>query len=193
MVNRQTKLSYVLSLSEMLHLAFAKGFNRSHIALQFDISRKTVSRFCFVTARTVLEMLLKQFTELVDFMEQHGPDFCVATVMWDETGQKLKLDAVRGTLPQQQSSTWQVLVSRVQVAVGWIGGMKMYKEFIMPPLPLASNSSAHVYNGLFRHCLTAPLLNLVRRLCLAAKVRSIFFCFLNAFLLLKRCGPSLFV
>ncbi len=91
--------------------------------------------------------------------------------MYDETDESLCLAAVPGTLPQQQSSTWKVLVSRCHIAFGWCAGPKMYHEFLMPPIPLLSNSSAAIYHGLYLHPLLRPLMEMIDSMLKSARLR----------------------
>ena len=55
--------------------------------------------------------------------------------------------------------------------MGWVHGVKLYHEIVMPPVPLVSNSSNNIYNGLFSHPMTAPIIALVEKLLNAASAR----------------------
>ena len=47
-----------------------------------------------------------------------------------------------------------------------------YRELVLPPVPLAGNSSSHIWNGFFKHPLLATLFDLVQRILSAATLRS---------------------
>ena len=55
--------------------------------------------------------------------------------------------------------------------MGWVNGVKLYHEIVMPPVPLVSNSSNNIYNGLFSHPMTARIIALVQQLLLGASTR----------------------
>lgn len=73
-------------------------------------------------------------------------------------------------LRHQTSSSWEVMVARLQLVVGWVNGIKFYHEFVLPPLPLSSNSASSLWNALFNHPLTKPLTSLVNQILLASKL-----------------------
>ena len=104
----------LLSFNDMIRISFGRNCNKSALAEQYEVSRQTVGRMWCVCSRTLLEMQLHQLTEFAEHCELHRPDFAIAVVMWDETGQSLTLDAVPGALRHQQSSTWQVAVSQIR-------------------------------------------------------------------------------
>ncbi|CAJ1420891.1 unnamed protein product [Effrenium voratum] len=164
---------YVLTFQEMLRMAFAKRRCRNAAADAYAVSQRTVRRVLAVTAHCILETQMSQMKEFERYVLSHTPDFAAAVVMWDETSEKLSLNAVHGTARCQQASTWQVLVSRVHLTLGWINGVKLYREFVTPPVPLTSNSSDNVHAGLFCHPFTKCLLDAVRSILLAARKRAI--------------------
>lgn len=166
MKKRKCRLCY----KEILKMAFDKRKNRHALSDRYEVSRATVMRMLQVGASTVLEVQLKQLQALCEFAEAKKPHFGCVSLMWDETGERLALQPVKQTQLQAQS-TWQILVSRIQFGIGWTHGVKIYHEMVMPPVPLISNACSHIFNGIFRHSLVAPITSLVWRLLAACDLR----------------------
>ena len=149
---------FVLSAEDACKIAFASNHNRMQLALRFQVSKRTVRRTLLLSALTLLEVQMKQLHDFKDYVAEHRPDFGVTTIMWDETSQSLALDAAPGTR-QQMSSTWSVLVCRIRFAAGWVRGIKVARELILPPVPLSTNAAHNIYQGLYGHALTKPIMD----------------------------------
>ena len=156
-------------------MAFDRRRNKHCLADRFEIARSTVRRLIMVVSHSLLELQLKQLESLADFAEQRRPDFSSVCLMWDETGQRLSLNAIKGGKHHQQSSTWQTLVARCHITVGFRDGIKLYHELVMPPVPLAANSAGHIERGLFAHPLTQPMMAFTLRILRASSRR----CFIH--------------
>ena len=165
---------FKLSWHEMLRMCFGSA-KRSKTAdgEQYDISRHTVNRVVMVMGHTLGARQLEQLEALAVAAENLRPQFAVVCYMWDETSHTLKLPAVGHATPQQQSSSWPTLVSKVRVSFGSVCGHKFYHEVVMPPIPLPSNAARHIYNGLWHHPLTAPIFKYLQRILLASHKRCI--------------------
>ena len=163
-----------LSSAEMLYIAFGKRHNRPALADDFSISRVVVMRTCVVVAHTLLEIQLRLLRDLVDFASSKKPDIATACVMWDETAVFLAVYTVQGSKTHQQKSSWNVLCCRVHCALGWVKGTKLYREFVMPPIPLPTNSAHCMFNGLRSHPISKGVHDLLDKLLESAKVRAIF-------------------
>ncbi|CAE7188657.1 unnamed protein product [Symbiodinium sp. CCMP2456] len=163
-----------LTAAEICEVSFDKRHNRYALADQYQCSPQTIRR-CFVTAsQALLEAQLHLLKDLRSFVLTHKPDVAAACLMWDETGQTLALDAIDRTSRCQQRSTWNVLVGRLHFTIGYLKGpgVKLYREVVFPPLPLSTNSAESIFNGLFQHPLSKPLIELTQEI-LAASRRSI--------------------
>ena len=163
-----------LTANDMCTIAFGNCHRRTFLAERFDVSKQTIRRALSFTALTVLEIQLHQLKDLRDFVLTKSPDFSAASLSWDETSQILALDSMETSdVPvhrHQTSSSWEVMVSKLQLTVGWVTGLKLYHEFVMPPLPLASNSSSSLWLALFKHPLTGPVLGLAEDVLRASKL-----------------------
>ena len=167
-----SKNSFVLSWRDMLHLGFAQTGGRQRASEFFGVACATVRRTLTLVADVVLERQLWQLSELVRHVRAHPPDFAVSNFAWDETSELLTLPALDCTTRAQQRSTWQVCVSKLQFALGWVAGPKVYHEVVMPPIPLATNAAKHLYCGLHLHPLLKPIQELRQQLALSARLRA---------------------
>lgn len=164
-----------MTAHQMCSIAFGTCQRRTYLAERYAVSKQTIRRTLAFTALTVLEIQLKQLQEFEHFASLKQPDFAVASLSWDETSQVLALEAMpananASVLRHQTSSSWEVMVSKLHLAVGWVNGIKLYHEFIMPPIPLSSNSASSLYNGLFARPLLVPLLGRVDAILKASKL-----------------------
>jgi hypothetical protein len=75
--------------------------------------------------------------------------------MWDETAERITVTLPAGHTKLTESSAWDVCVSRMRIAWGWIldsGHIRSYfMDLVSPPIYLLTNSSKHIYNGMQRH------------------------------------------
>ena len=172
---RGSSSRYALSVTDMLRVAFSKRYNRSAAADEHGVSSQTIQRVLPVAAHVLLEAQFRQLSNFKSFLVEKKPDVAAAALMWDETSQSLALDAVPGAEIHQQRSTWTVLVARLHFTVAFLGTagvhLKMYKEFVFPPIPLASNSSSAIGAGLFLHPFAKPMLEMVQEILLASRIR----------------------
>lgn len=154
-----------LTPNRICEIAFGQCQRRTFLAERYDVSKQTIRRALAFTAVTVLEVQLKQLKDLRDFTVANRPDFSSASLSWDETSQILSLDTMNTemapVLRHQTASSWEVMVSKLQVCTGWTTGLKLYHEFIVPPLPLSSNSASSLCNALFNHPFTKGLTTFV--------------------------------
>lgn len=152
----------------MVALAGQRIKNRSILATMYGCSRQTVRR---VQCSVALVMLLTQVVTLrkilkcVDHIERQ-PSFFGQVDAWDETGERVALNLISGATLEQQSSVWQVMVSKVSFCFGWIAENDQQWEYvthmdiIIPPIPLFSASAANIYYGLVWH----PTVTVIRKL-----------------------------
>ena len=152
-----------LSATEMCTLAFSACQKREVHAERYSVTTKTVRRTLGIASYCVLEIQLHLLAEFRDFVRASPPDVACATVMWDETSQVLALPAVSvpNMSQKQTSSSWQVMVLKVQFAVGYVAGMKLHREVVMPPIPLPSNSATCILQGLQNLPMASPILGFV--------------------------------
>lgn len=134
-------------------LAAIHGISETHAR-----SMKLYSADCFLfTELHCLGWLCKICTE-------DPPDYALSRLAWDETAERLTLclPAAQGN-PEQQRSTWQVMVIRARIIVGWISregrsGTVIDWTLVVPPVIVRSPSSAQIYYGLFHSPLTRPIM-----------------------------------
>ena len=157
---------------DLCRVAFDKRRNRSADADTYRVSRQTVMRGLILTCQSVLEQQMALMRDFALWAVAHKPHAAAAGLCWDETGQTLALgkQLVHGVELglQQQRSTWNVLVARLHFCIAFTNGVKLFREMILPPVPLATNSSAAIYLGLRKHPLTRALMDYVDKILQAA-------------------------
>ena len=166
-----------LTAHEICSIAFSKRHNRAAQADMHEVSRQTVRRSVLAAGHTLLEAQLVLLRDFRGYVAAHPPDIASAVLMFDETSQTLALDAVHGTKMYQQKSAWTVLVARLHFALGYLGqpGIKMYRELVFPPLPLATNNAASIHAGLYEHPLSEPLLRFTHEILAVSRIAAFTF------------------
>lgn len=170
----QPKKEKRLNANDTCAIAFGTCQRRTFLAERYDRSKQTIRRAFAFTGLTVLEIQLKLLQDLKNVALAKPPDFSAASLSWDETSQILSLESMdtKGgpVLRHQTSSSWEVMVCRLHLAIGWMNGVKLYREFVIPPLPLSSNSASSLKNALFNHPLTESVLQFVSEILEASKL-----------------------
>ncbi|CAE7895079.1 unnamed protein product [Symbiodinium necroappetens] len=126
--------------------------------------------------RTVNTVQLRLLTEFLQWAKATKPDIATVSLMWDETSQTLALPAVHGSGAHQQRSSWQVLVARLHFCIGFVGGpgksnLKLYRECVLAPVPLPTNSSSAISSGLRNHPMNKEILRIVQELLDCSRLR----------------------
>ena len=172
---RKASRRRALNALDLCRIAFDKRRNRAADSDAYMVSKATVLRGLVLTCHTVLEQQLAMMRDFASWVVAHKPDAAAAGLCWDETSQILALGkkSVHGTELglQQQRSSWNVLVARLHFCVAFRNGPKIYREMVLPPVPLPSNSSAEIYLGLRKHPLSRGLIDYVQDILLAARHR----------------------
>ena len=75
---------------------------------------------------------------------------------YDETGEKVTVPGV-GLSAEQAASTWQVMVSRLELVAGWAGQKVVKGSIVVPSLLVASPNSEDIYNLLYYHKILQPM------------------------------------
>jgi len=93
---------------------------------------------------------------LLQMAQHRRPSFVMFRLAYDETGEKVTVPCV-GMGPEQQTSTWQVMVSRLEIIVGWSPTRVVKGIIILPALLVAPPNSENMYNCLYYHKLFVPI------------------------------------
>ena len=158
-----------LTAFQICCVAFDPRRNRHAAADAYNVSKQTVGRALVVAAVTLLEVQMAQLKEFKDFVLSCKPAAATATLMWDETQETLAMNSSHGP----HRSSYSVLVARLHLAVGWVDrpSLKLWKDFVLAPMPLASNSAVSIWSALHGHPMVRLLLETVRDVLLSAKLR----------------------
>ena len=82
-------------------------------------------------------------------------DCVIATISWDETGQKISLKVLPQAIQEQSASVWETCVVKMSVLFSYRGRISV-SHFVIPPLPLVSNAAAHIRNIIMKHPFLEP-------------------------------------
>ena len=142
------RTDFVLTWDAMANLAFEKQASRSTLARMYQVSRRTAGRVNIYVVACGMQTQLEKLKTLQAAFDMFPPEWIICDLMWDETSERLCLNALAGSSSAQQASTWEVLVSRITLT--WSFGRTIFHtEFIMPPVPLITNKAEHIFVGLF--------------------------------------------
>lgn len=89
--------------------------------------------------------------------EQIKPGFIASRLAWDETGQRVTTQ-FEGTSATQACSTWQVMVCRLRLLVGWPAqGKVLDLSIALPPFLVTKATADQIYSVLFHHPVMQPV------------------------------------
>ncbi len=114
-------------------------------------------------AGAVLHYQSVALSNVLEMAQQRRPSFVMWRLAYDETGEKVTVPCV-GLGPQQQASTWQVMVSRLEMIVGWSPTQVVKGIIILPALLVTSPTSENMYNCLYYRKLLQPIQAVLRLL-----------------------------
>lgn len=129
----------------------------------YQISNKWVNVLREFVAGAVLHYQSVALSNVLEMAQQRRPSFVMWRLAYDETGEKVTVPCV-GLGPQQQASTWQVMVSRLEMIVGWSPTQVVKGIIILPALLVTSPTSENMYNCLYYHKLLQPIQAVLRLL-----------------------------
>ena len=81
---------------------------------------------------------------------------------WDETREKVGVDAFEGASFQAQCDFLEICVSSMRVIVKWEGWPAVCADLVCPPVAVTSSSAAHLHSALWRHPVIADLIEDLR-------------------------------
>lgn len=128
-----------------------------------QMSYKWVAVLRQFVAGSVLHYQSVALSKVLEMAQQRRPSFVMWRLAYDETGEKVTLPCV-GLGPQQQASTWQVMVSRLEMIVGWSPTQLVKSSIILPALLVTSPTAENMYNCLYYHKLFQPIQAVLRLL-----------------------------
>ena len=85
------------------------------LASMYGISKQMVPRVFAMVAACSLERQTFCLADIEEVFRATPPGWTVAVAAWDETSERLALNAVEGLAGAQAGSTWEVLVSRLEI------------------------------------------------------------------------------
>ena len=157
-VNTKNRLSF----HSMLAIAYHKISNRSAQAQTWKRDPKTICRsHQFVAAAYIRTQALV----CAHILQEELPTWAVAHTMWDETGERLIVDSA-----STQGGVWQVLVVKLSCAWGCRSQATRYVDFVLPPVPIPTTSSAAIWQAMRFHPMLAAAHEFKTRLLNAANL-----------------------
>ena len=139
------------------------GYGVQRIVRTYKISTAWVDVLGQFVAGSVLHCQSVALSNMLKMAQQRRPSFVMWRLAYDETGEKVTVPCV-GLGPQQQASTWQVMVSRLEITVGWSPTHVVQGTIILPALIVTSPTAGNLYNSLYYHRLFQPIQAVLRLL-----------------------------
>lgn len=133
---------------ELINLAFGEHGEQS---VSTAVAAAGLSSTCLRTARGAVAACYmhwqgKTLDNWVRIAQRCKPKVVVSRLAWDETGQRLCMEATGGGITsEQQSGTYQVMVCRLRILIAWpveVGGGVVDLECTLPPCIVPSPSAA---------------------------------------------------
>lgn len=159
------------SFAQVLRIGLLKVRSRKTLATIMQAAPSTISLMQSSLARAYLSAESLWLSWLAKYIDEHPPDFAMSSQLWDETGERLALGLLKknqATLPQQ-SSVWHVLVCRFRFMMVWVADdgaqhRSLVFDPAIPPMPVLSVATRHLYSALEKHPSLAEAVNFRKRL-----------------------------
>ena len=134
---------------DFLAAAYGKLKRDTHIALAMEISRKTVGFMCTMVGSSYLGQQSSLVGKLIQYTRVRRPLFFIRHLKWDETAlwASVNLDADQ----RRVASSWEVMVARQRIVIGWTDGSCAILRLAMPPVVLLAAGAHHMYYALKYH------------------------------------------
>lgn len=134
---------------QFLEAAYGKFKHTSHIAMANDISRPTASFASVFVGSVYMGQQLNILAKMLRLAQMKHPVFLIRHLKWDETTLWTSLN------PDQASdrvrSSWEIMVARQRIVLGWADGSCAILRIVMPPVALLAGGAHHMYYALKYH------------------------------------------
>ena len=134
---------------QFLEAAYGKFKHTSHIAMAGDISRPTASFASVFVGSVYMGQQLNILSKMLHLTQAKQPLFLIRHLKWDETTLWTSLN------PDQASdrvrSSWEIMVARQRIVLGWADGSCAILRIVMPPVALLAGGAHHMYYALQYH------------------------------------------
>jgi len=144
------------------------SLSAEYAASKFNLTPTWINTLRCFHAGAALHHQNRSLGKLISFCQEEHPLFVMWRLAWDETGERVTVPAA-GLTPQQQASTWQVMVVRLEIFVGWNICMVVQSSIVVPNMLVASPTAENMYNCIFYHKGLLPYRASLRLLCALSK------------------------
>lgn len=147
---------FAVSSTDIVHMSFLHQQKSKAVAPIYGVSNSWVITLRRFVAAAFMHYQNQGLGHLVEMARRRPPLFTMPRLAYDEAGERLVLPL--GGL--EQSSTWHVLVARLELIVGWqepSGSPVIKMSGILPAMVVPSPSAANVFHSLLFHPELAPL------------------------------------
>ena len=174
--DRRRRFSY----GKMLGIAFCHIKAAKVLGTIYQCHHSQIRRVQLAVAHAFLSTQNLLYDCLQRLVCQRRPTFACSRVMWDETGEKLRMassiDTTATMTSEQRSSTLQVMICKMAFVWGWKSGPRPCDwttcqfEVVCPPMMVVSPSAQNLWAALMKNKTIAPLMRFRRALFAAADI-----------------------
>ena len=138
-----------ISWGQVLEAAYGKFKHTSHIALAGDISRSSAMFASVFVGSVYMGQQANLLGKLHVLMQRNPGAFLIRHLKWDETTLWTSLNPDKGSARVQ--SSWEIMVARQRIVVGWADGSCAIVRIVMPPVALLAGGAHHMYYAMKYH------------------------------------------
>lgn len=148
---------------DFLSACYGRFKRDTHISLALDVSRSTARFMSLMVSSVYLAQQSVLLGKLIGLASSSAPCFFIRHLKWDETS---LWTSVNADLDERRrvASSWEVMVVRQRIILGWMDGSVAIIRLVMPPAVLLSGSAQNIYYALRHHPLHRAVQDLVDRL-----------------------------
>ncbi len=136
------------SRQSMLHIALSKAKAAKVLSGIYKCSHQTVRRVQCAVAQVYLQSQVYLYGRILKELAESPPDFVCTNVMWDETGERLKLARLDQLSGEQRRTVCDVMVTKMSFAWGWAAhGLDWHTyhfAVVCPPSQVLTPAAEHL-------------------------------------------------
>eukprot|EP00435_Cladocopium_sp_Y103_P028137 s2217_g7.t1 len=156
---RGNRFKKVIPWGEFLQAAYGRFRRDTHISLNLGVSRSTARFMNIMVSSSYLGQQCSLLGKLILLAQSRPPVFLIRHLKWDETTVWTSVNADQDE--RRVASSWEVMVARQRIILGWDDGSTLILRLVMPPAVLLAGGAHHMYYSLRYHPIYKSIQSLV--------------------------------